>query len=91
MRPSYAPNQLADQIRDYMAAWLVQDYPRYFLTVEAVTFSENRHTAYVWVKSFKTVDPSLRKTIEQRAPHYRHRLAAAISRRTIPDLQILVG
>lgn len=82
--------QLADQIRDYLAAWTAQDFPGARFSLTEVTLTPDLLKATVWVESF---DPEVLRTtlpkLAQKANTYRGRLYQSLQRRGVPFLSFL--
>lgn len=77
--------QLADQIRDYVAIWLLKDFPNAFLSVDQVTLDGNMLTATIWLFKSSTA-PIYMGDIAPKAKEYQKKLSTQLKRRTVPKL-----
>jgi ribosome-binding factor A len=75
--------QLADQIRDYLAAWTARDYPGSFVVITAVTLTPNLRHATVWVRIIGDEERTMQK-LKRSTKHYQHRLKTTMPRFGIP-------
>lgn len=78
--------QLVDQIRDYIALWLLKDFPGFVVSVDQVTLKPNMLVATVWLVLAEGATVS-RKEIISKSKLYQQRLASQFSRRTIPRIE----
>lgn len=78
--------QLADQIRDYVAVWLLKDFPNAFLSIDQVTLSGNMLTATIWLvnSGITTVHMG---DVAPKAKEYQKKLSSQMKRRSIPRLE----
>jgi len=79
--------KLADQIRDYVAAWIVSDLQGTFCSITQVTLSPDLRQATLWV-SFLYPDqaPKGMRQLASLLPTYRHRLSQQMQRKILPTL-----
>lgn len=78
--------QLADQIRDYLAAWTAREYPGSFVVVTQVTLTPNLREATAWVRLIGNEAKTSRQLIAD-TKGYQHKLRGALKRAHIPTLQ----
>ena len=75
--------QLADQIRDYLAAWTARDYPGSFVVVTDVTLNPKLTTARVWVRINKNEGVIFQKLLKA-TKHYQQKLVVTLPRFRVP-------
>jgi len=80
--------QLADQIRDYLAAWTAQDFLGYFFSVTQITLKPDLSVAIVWIDILRPEESKLiMRKLNQRVSVYQHSLQRSLQRRMIPHLE----
>ena len=87
MDKSVKAAQLADQIRDYLALWIVRDFPGLIITVSQVTLTPDLRGATIWVSPLNSTNiPEVLKKLSLKEGRYTHLLHRAMSRHLIPTL-----
>ena len=76
--------RLADQIRDYLAAWLNQDFPGSLVSVSSVQLSVNGQYATVWLTFLGTAVNTPIKDIVRKRPYYQSKLRHSLNRAAVP-------
>lgn len=77
--------QLADQIRDYLAAWTARVQPGSFVSVTGVTLTPNLKVATVWVRVIGNEQAAL-QALEKQRRSYQHRLVTTLPRFKVPAI-----
>jgi ribosome-binding factor A len=78
--------QLADQIRDYLAAWIRKDFPGCLVSVAQVQLSTNLQQATVWLEVFGDDQGSILPKVRKYQAEYQRRLYQNLRRFAIPTI-----
>ena len=79
--------QVADQIRDLVASWLMRDFQGTIISVTVVTLSSDMRVATVWIRTFPmSKNTGVLRDIRRKVSRYQHNVQRAMPRRNVPIL-----
>lgn len=79
--------QLADQIRDYLAAWIRKDFPGCLVSVLHVQLSPNLQQATIWIEVFSGDATRILRDLESHRSEYQKRLYTTLQRFAVPTIR----
>ena len=83
--------QLADQIRDHLAAWIRKDFPGCLVSVTQVQLSMNLQQATVWLECFDEASKKYVPKIQQRQGEYQRELYRHMRRFALPTIHFALS
>lgn len=81
--------KLADQIRDYLAAWIREDFPGCLVSVAHVQLSTNLQQATIWIEGFTANTGAVVRDLQKEQRRYQQRLYRALDKRAIPAIRFM--
>ena len=79
--------QLADQLRDYIASWSIQDLAGYLFSITQVTLSPDLFNATVWVDVLNPADEKkILRLLNLRLTTYQRKLRQSLQRQVVPKI-----